>query len=379
MNFTNLIRFLDSLPEMGIPGVDMAIYQHHKPVFRYGAGFRDRENRIPVSGDETYFAYSCTKPMTATCALMLFEKGEFLLSDPLYEYMPEFKNMTVAETDAQGNVRMRPARRDIRIRDLFTMSAGFNYTLRSPETLKVLEETGGLAPTRAVVAALSKIPLSFDPGEHWQYSLCHDVLAALVETVSGMRFETYMTKNLFEPLGMTMSSLHLTPAQEKKLASQYRRDEKNNVHRIGNECGYILGPSYDSGGAGLITCVNDYIRFADALACGGVGATGERILTRPTIELMRLNCLNAAQMKDFNWPQMIGYGYGLGVRTMIDRTQGALSPVGEFGWGGAAGAYVLIDCEHELSAYFAEHMLNSYEPFVHPRLRNLIYSCMESD
>ena len=379
MNFENLIRFLDSLPEMGIPGVDMVIYQRHKPIFRYGAGFRDRENRLPIEGDETYFAYSCTKPLTAVCALQLLEKGCFLLSDPLKDYMPEFGDMTVAETDAQGNVRVRPAKREIRIRDLFTMSAGFNYSLQTPELRKAMEQSGGLAPTRGTLSALSRQPLDFDPGERWQYSLCLDVLAALVEVVSGMRFETYMAKNLFEPLGMTMSSLHPTPAQQKKMAAQYRRDEKNNVLRIDSACAHVLGPQYDSGGAGLVTCVNDYIRFADALACGGVGATGERILTRPTIDLMRENCLNPAQMKDFNWRQLAGYGYGLGVRTLIDRTQGALSPIGEFGWGGAAGAYVMIDCDRELSAYFAEHMLNSYEPYVHPRLRNLIYACLESD
>lgn len=379
MNFTHLIHFLDSLPEMGIPGVDMVIYRQHKPIFRYGAGFRDRESRLPIEGDETYFAYSCTKPLTAVCALRLMEQGAFLLTDPLSEYMPEFRNMTVEENDERGSVRVRPARREIRIRDLFTMSAGFRYNLQEPSILRAIVASGGLAPTREIISALAEAPLSFDPGERWQYSLCLDVLAALVETVSGMRFETYMAKNLFEPLGMRMSSLHLTPAQQKKLAAQYRRDDRGNVHRIDSECSYILGPAYDSGGAGLITSVNDYIRFADALACGGVGVTGERILTRPTVDLMRENFLNPTQMKDFNWPQMAGYGYGLGVRTLTDRTQGSLSPLGEFGWGGAAGAYVMIDCERQLSAYFAEHMLNSLEPYVHPRLRNLVYACVEAD
>jgi len=88
--------------------------------------------------------------------------------------------------------------------------------------------------------------------------------------------------------------------------------------------------------------------------------------------------LGDTQMKDFNWIQMTGYGYGLGVRTMVDRSRGSLSPVGEFGWGGAAGAYILIDPEREMSVYFAEHMRNSLEPFVHPRIRNILYACLES-
>ena len=108
-----------------------------------------------------------------------------------------------------------------------------------------------------------------------------------------------------------------------------------------------------------------------------MGLTGERILSPAAIELMRENHLTPAQMTDFNWPQMVGYGYGLGVRTLVSRAAGgALSPAGEFGWGGAAGAYTLIDPEHQLSVYFAEHMLNSCEPYVHPRLRNLLYAAL---
>lgn len=378
MNFSALERFLDSLvEEKGIPGVDLIVYRHHKPIFRYGAGYSDREARKAIAGDETYFVYSCTKPLTAVCAMQLFENGEFLMDDPLSEFMPEFRSMQVRELDAQGRETLRPARREIMIRDLFTMAAGFNYDLHSAPLERARAESGAQAPTRRMVAALAEQPLYFDPGTRWSYSLCHDVLAALVEVISGMRFETYMKKRLFEPLGMTFSTLHATAAQEKRMARQYRRESDGTVRPVEMACGYVLGPAYDSGGAGLVTGVNDYIRFSDALACGGLGATGERILARASIDLMRTNHLSPAQMRDLTWPQLAGYGYGLGVRTLIDRTRGALSPLGEFGWGGAAGAYTLIDPEREVSLFFAEHMLNSLEPYVHPRLRNLLYKCLE--
>ena len=172
--------------------------------------------------------------------------------------------------------------------------------------------------------------------------------------------------------------MHLTDAIKSRLAMQYLNEDGKGIRPIGAENFYVLGPAYDSGGAGLITSVDDYIRFADMLAMGGVGATGERILSKAAIDLMRLNHLNDVQMKDINWIQMTGYGYGLGVRTMTDKTRGSLSPVGEFGWGGAAGAYVLIDPEREMSVYFAEHMRNSLEPFVHPRIRNILYACLEA-
>ena len=378
MDFSHLRAFLDELVEGIIPGVDLAVSIHHKTVFRHHAGFADKEKGLRMKGDETYFGYSVTKLLTCVCALTLFEKGAFLMSDPIKEYLPEFGDMQVAEIDNTGNVSLHKAKRDITFRDLFTMTAGLNYNLGTKELLETVKSTGGEAPTREIMRAIAKSPLSFDPGEHWQYSLCHDVLGGLIEVISGMRFETYMKKTLFEPLEMKSSALHLTDSLSERLAMQYINEDEKGVKPIHTQNPYVLGSKYDSGGAGLITSVEDYLRFADMLAMGGVGATGERILSKATIDLMRTNHLNDVQMKDFNWIQMTGYGYGLGVRTMVDRSRGSLSPVGEFGWGGAAGAYVLIDPERELAVYFAEHMRNSLEPFVHPRIRNILYSCLEA-
>ncbi len=378
MDFSNLRAFLNEITEGVIPGVDLAVYIRHKPVFRHASGFSNKEKGTRIKGNETYFGYSVTKLLTCVCALTLFEKGAFLMSDPIREYLAEFKDMQVAEIDPAGSVRLRPAKRDITFRDLFTMTAGLDYNLGTKDIVETVKNTNGEAPTREIMRAIAKSPLSFDPGEHWQYSLCHDVLGGLIEVISGMRFETYMKKTLFEPLEMKSSALHLTDALQARLAMQYQNEDEKGVNPIGTQNHFVLGNKYDSGGAGLITSVEDYIRFADMLAMGGVGATGERILSRATIDLMRTNHLNNTQMKDFNWIQMTGYGYGLGVRTMVDRSRGSLSPTGEFGWGGAAGAYVLIDPEREMSVYFAEHMRNSLEPFVHPRIRNILYACLEA-
>ena len=362
MDFSKLRSFLNEICEDRIPGADLAVYMRHKCVFRHAAGFSDKETGVKIKGDETYFGYSVTKLLTCVCALTLFEKGAFLMTDPIREYLTEFSDMQVLEIDPAGKMNLRPAKRDITFRDLFTMTAGLDYNLGSKEILDAVSRTGGEAPTREIMKAIAKSPLSFDPGERWQYSLCHDVLGGLIEVISGMRFETYMKKTLFEPLEMKSSALHLNDALKSRLAMQYLNEDEKGVNPIGAVNPYVLGSAYDSGGAGLVTTVDDYIRFADMLANFGVGATGERILSRATVELMRANHLNDVQMKDFNWIQMTGYGYGLGVRTMVDPTRGSLSPVGEFGWGGAAGAYVLIDPEREMSVYFAEHMRNSLEP-----------------
>ena len=374
MNFKMLDEFLDSLIPFGIPGVDMIVMQDHKPIYRHSAGWRDREAGLPVRGDELYFMYSCSKVITVTAGMQLFEKGRFLLDTPVSEFIPEFGNMMVETADGS----LKKAEKPILMRHLFSMTGGLNYDRNTDAIKAVAERTQGHCPTVDVAKAIAQTPLSFEPGEHWQYSLCHDVLAAVVEVISGMRFRDYVKKNIFDPLGMTRSRYHMIPGTESEYAAQYRYDDaRHTADPIGLNADYVLGDEYDSGGAGVISCVDDYAKFVDAMACGGIGATGAQILGRPAIDLMRMNQLGEVQMRDFNWSQMTGYGYGLGVRTVVDKAKGGvLSPIGEFGWGGAAGAYVMIDPENRLSAFYAQHMLNNKEPYVHPRLRNILYSCM---
>lgn len=373
MNFKALDEFLDSLIPYGIPGVDMAVMQEHKQIYRRSAGMRNREAGLPMRGDELYFMYSCSKVITCTAAMQLFEKGKFLLNTPLYEFIPEYRTMTVKDKD--GN--LLKAKKPILMKHLFSMTAGLNYDLRSDAIKAVAAATDGHCPTVEVAKALAQNPLSFEPGDHWQYSLCHDVLAATVEVISGMKFRDYVKQNIFEPLGMTRSCYHKDDIADEAFAAQYRYDDaKQLAEPIGLNADYILGDEYDSGGAGVISCVDDYAKFVDAMANGGVGATGEQIIGQPAIDLMRINQLGETQMVDFNWEQMTGYGYGLGVRTVVDKSKGVLSPIGEFGWGGAAGAYVMIDPANKLSIFYAQHMLNNKEPYVHPRLRNITYSCL---
>jgi len=366
--------FLDSLMDCGIPGADAVVMRDHEIIYRHQAGWRDREAGGKLRGDELYFMYSCSKPVTVTAAMQLLERGRFLLSDPLCEYLPEFRDMLVKGPDGC----LLRAKKPILIGHLFSMTAGFDYDLHSPALEAMKRETQGRCPTREVARAIAKGPLSFEPGARWQYSLCHDVLAALVEAVSGERFADYVKEHIFDPLGMTRSAFHMTPGTEGQFARQYRySDERRAAEPVALKAEHVLGPEHDSGGAGVVSCVADYARFADAMACGGVGATGERILSGAAIDLMRENQLDEAQLKDFNWPQLLGYGYGLGVRTMMNRAAGgSLSSVGEFGWGGAAGAYLMIDPGNRLSVFYAQHMLNNKEPYVHPRIRNIVYGCL---
>lgn len=371
MQFQKLSDLLDSFLEIGIPGVDCVVYQDHEEAFRHRAGYSDLEQKLPITGKETYFLFSCSKVVTCAAALTLLERGKFLLTDPLAAYIPEFSEMVLTNGEK--------AKTEIKIRDLFTMSAGFTYDIASPSITQVIREKDGRATTLDVVRAIAKEPLSFEPGTHWQYSLCHDVLAGLVEVVSGKRFGEYVTETIFEPLGMTKTSFGVSDKNQEQLAPLYRfNDETNRPELQKSECIYTLTPEYDCGGAGMVSCTDDYILFADALANGGVGKNGSRILSPATVDLMRTNCLEGAALTDLNWIQHTGYGYGLGVRTMIDRAKGgAIGPVGEFGWGGAAGSYVLIDPNSRTALFYCQHMLNNKEPYTHPRLRNVLYACVD--
>ena len=146
---------------------------------------------------------------------------------------------------------------------------------------------------------------------------------------------------------------------------------------MGKGVAHVLGPEYDSGGAGVTTSISDYSKFASALANGGVGQNGEQIISASMIELMRTNQLNEYQRSGMTWSQLKGYGYGLGVRTLIDKAQaGSCGNLGEFGWGGAAGATLLVDPDLHLSVAYAHHMLNPQEGYYQPRLRNIVYSCL---
>lgn len=384
--------FMNALTAWIYPGNSIVVYKDREEVFRYQSGFANLEKAIPMGGEELFNIYSCSKVATVVSALQLYERGRFLLSDPLSEFFPEYRDMYVR--DAKG--RVKKAENPITLRHLFTMTAGFSYDMNTATFQRARDLTQGRMDTLSVIRCLAEDPLSFEPGSHWQYSLCHDVLAAVVELVSGMRFCDYVRKNIFEPLGMADSYYHLTPQLEARMAEQYtfvtadsagqrleelqsaKQSDQGVVQNVGKSASYRLGSQYDSGGAGIITSVCDYAKFACALANGGVGPNGERILSAGTIELLRANQLGPVQLEDYNWPQLAGYGYGLGVRTMMDRARsGSNGSVGEFGWGGAAGANVLVDPDRHVSLFFAQHMLNPHEEHYQPRLRNVLYACLQ--
>ncbi len=390
MDFTNLKGFLDKMvKEYNTPGVDCIVYKEHEEIFRYYTGMRDIENNIKTDGNELYIIFSMTKMLTCTCALQLFEQGKYLMSDPVSRYLPEFENMRVASsytdngadvaqgkaTDGQNKTAAGCAKKPITIKDLFTMSAGLDYNIDAPYIKEAVAQ--GKTSTREIVASLSNTVLSFEPGTKFQYSLCHDVLGALIEVWSGKSLGEYMKDHLFTPLGMKDTFFGVPKDKERlsRMAVRYTYDENRLPERLPLECHYQLSADYESGGAGLTSSAEDYALFLDALANGGIGKNGNRILSPATVELMGTNHLTGTRSRDF-YPLREGYGYGLGVRVHTDKADsGSLSPIGEFGWDGAAGAFSLVDTKNKLSlTYFQE--IHNWDLRYQTELKNALYSCL---
>lgn len=345
--FTKLTEFLDSQLDSGIPGFDFILYHDGKCVYRHMNGYSDYENKIKMKGDERYNIYSCSKLITCTSALMLFERGMFKLEDKLSDYMPEFKDMTVRQPDGT----ITDAKNPITIRDLFRMTAGFTYDLTLPSIIKGKAETDGKCPTREMMKYIAKEPLAFEPSEGWQYSICHDVLAALVEVISGNRFGNFVKQNIFDPMGMTHTTFLLPDNELDTISPQYRYDDQKGVlERVGNEVQtYKLGSEFESGGAGCISTIEDYIKFIE-------GIRTFRLLSEDTVKLLSTDTLSQELFDNYYLEQFKtrGYGYGLGVRCYR-----AGSDITDFGWDGAAGSHYAIYIENKITLVYTQHVLNS--------------------
>ena len=386
MDFKYVTRFLESLSARGIVGCDLAVALDGKIIYRHMTGMADREAGRKIAADSIYRMYSMTKPITCAAALQLYEQGRFLMSDPVANFLPEFANMKVAFTKPDGQkAEPVPAQRQITMRDLFTMSSGLNYDLESPSLLALYKKPGGFttAPgnftTREFAAAIAKEPLQFEPGTHFLYSLSHDVLGAVIEVISGKRLGEYFRENIFVPLGMKNTWFRVPEGELGRVAYCYEpQADGAESKRLPYENKYQRGAQMESGGAGLCSTVEDYLKFASAMANLGKLPGGKRILGKGAVELMRMDHLDPARQADFDWIQFRGYSYGLGVRTLVDpAVAGAFGTPGEFGWGGAAGTYMLMDPAKNLSLVYAQQAMPNDEPYVHPRLRNLVYRAIE--
>lgn len=373
IDLQKITEYLDSLVEGGVPSVDCIVMQDHKQVYRHTAGTADAARAQAVSQDQLYIMFSMTKVQTMTALMTLVEQGKVSLSDPVGKYLPAYNDLMVETPD--GAV---PAKTQLLIWHLVSMQSGLDYDLARPGIVRVLKERGPKATTREIVDAFTESPLKFEPGSHFLYSLSHDVVAAVIEVAGGMSFGEYLKKTIWEPVGMT-NTFFAKPdnAGLPRLAQQWICNERGEIVTMEQTCNYQLSEAYESGGAGLISCAEDYARLGDMLACGGTAANGAKILRPESVELIKKNLLGEASRRDIAMTMgRVGYGYGIGMQVLMEPAKiGSTSPAGVFGWDGAAGSCVTMDTASKTALVYIEHVRNHGYSYgnIHPTLRDMVF------
>ena len=353
------------IKEKNIPYLDIIVKKEHETILRC---YDSREKK--ATGKENIFLFSCTKPMTVACVLHLVEEGKLSLDDEVAKYLPAYANTFLKNGEKTKN--------KMRIQHLLAMTGGLSYRLPQP-VKDLLIQTENKATTIEVVSQFIKEPLQFEPGERFEYSFCHDVLAAVIEVVSGKRFSEYMREVFFLPLGMQSTGFHTEQLLE--MQKLYQAKTSGEIVEIPIENEFVFGENYDSGGAGIISTVEDYARFVDLMACGGESENGYRLLKKKTVKLLRQETIASLGLDNsFTCVQGDDYGYGLGVRVRKKETSWGL-PVGEFGWDGAAGTYIMADPINKISVVIGMHLRGWTNVFKgeHLRLVQCVYEDMKEE
>lgn len=343
--------------ERDLPYLDLRVYQGYTPVYQYLRG---------DDGCAFLQIYSMSKIVTVVSAMMLVEQGRLSLADPVDKFLPEFAH-TIYCLD--GEVLANPNR--MTVWNLLTMTSGLSYDVDTEQIHAVTKELGQGALLRDYAKAFAKTPLSFPSGAAFQYSLSHDLLAAVVEVVSGMSFAEFAEKFVFEPLEMESSTFYNT---EEGIFPMLVCDDDCNVTPAPFHNYLLLSDAYISGGAGMNTRLCDYAKLIKALANGGAAENGVRILREETVNAIREPLLSHDFVKaDFNW-QGDDYGYGLGVRVREVDTDWGLRR-GKFGWDGAAGSFWLVDPERKVSIVMGMNTLSWEKKYlgIHMEITEMIY------
>jgi CubicO group peptidase (beta-lactamase class C family) len=319
--------------ERKIAGAVAAVAQHGKTIYLEPAGVQDLETRAPMTGRSLFRIYSMTKPVTAAAVMMLYETGRFSLSDPVSKYLPEFKDVKVAQPDGT----LRPPAREITVQDLLLHTSGLSH--RSADlyqAAKVRVRTDTLAQ---FVAKITRTPLMEDPGTRFRYSEGTTVLGRLVEIWSGKPFDVFLEERIFKPLGMADTSFWVRPEQRARLATVYQSAPGGRLtpFEIEPEVPFTERPRLLEGAVGLVSTVPDFMRFSQMLLNRGE-LNGTRLLAAKTVDMMVANGLPAGVLKARGNGTR---GWGLGNVDVARDT-------GEYGWDGSAGTIFTVDPRREL-------------------------------
>ena len=372
-----------------LPGTLVRVLHRGETVYSNVQGYADLSAGRPLADDSIFRIYSMTKPITSVALMMLVEEGKLQLDDPVHRYIPSWKDLKVYEggTLKTGWKTAAPSRPMLVI-DLLRHTAGLTYGFQlntnvdsAYRHLGIGEIEKGEMTLERMIDLLAKVPLEFSPGDWWNYSVATDVVGWLVQVVSGEPFEQFLERRIFRPLGMVDTGFHVREGQGHRLATCYQPSPKGGivVQDQAETSSFLQAPSFVSGGGGLVSTADDYLKFAEALRTGA-----PRLLGRKTLELMTANHLPSG--KDL--PQLsrsafseaaydgVGFGLGFATTTAVHKTMVAGNN-GDYFWGGAASTFFWIDPAEEMTVLFLTQLIPSSTWPVRRQLRTMIYAAVE--
>ncbi len=381
----DLDQLLESFVKRGLPGCSLKVVQRGNTLYEGCFGAADLDTQKPVTGNSLFRQASMSKIPLYTVMMMLYERGRFLLTDPIGDYLPEWKESQKYVRHPNGYVDIVPTQNPIRIQDVLSMKCGLPYcnsdaptddlTLRGmQECMRPLWAKGHYTLAEQL-KAVSKAPLAFEPGAHWLYGFSSELAAGIIETVCEKPVNDVFAEMLFEPLGMHDTAAIFRSDEQERLVTLYQRNAEGRLIPGPDffDKKHLPGAEHEAGWARLYSSTDDYSRLMQMLACGGV-CDGRRIMSKTTIDLMRTNTLSEEQLADF--PDA-GYGYGYGFRTVIDPAAGNLNAsLGAFGWTGGFGTWCEADPQEGLSIVYMHNLLPNDEQYYHPRVRTAAYGLL---
>ena len=380
-------RFVD---DGRLPGWQLAVARDGEIAHVSKHGWMDMEAKKPVADDTIYRIASMTKPICGVAAMILWEEGLFELKDFVYRFIPAFRDQKVFRSGSVTNPRLDAINEPMEMWHLFTHTAGLTYGFMHAHPVDTMYRNAGFewgVPDKdlaGICEDLAALPLLFQPGAEWNYSMSIDVLGRVVEVLSGMKLGEFMKKRIFDPLGMTDTAFHCPEDKADRLAAAYMLNPKDRtaLRMPGAPMGSQSDPKAHMGGGGLVSTMSDYMKFALMLRGGGE-LNGVRILSPRTVEYMATNHLPGnADLTSFGRPLFSetafdGVGFGLSMSVTLDPAAAKVpGSVGDYGWGGAYSTIFTVDPVEDLVYMFMTQLLPSSAHPIRPQFKQMVHQSL---
>ena len=383
------------IKEDQLNGATAIILRNGKIVYHKSFGFANKQQNVPMKNDNIFRIASMTKPIISVAAMMLYEEGRFLLTDPISKFIPEFKDPVVLDkyNATDTTYTTVPAKREITMRDIFAHTSGIGYAQIGSGTANAIyyrhKINGGIgtpySTLKDVITRLAKLPLFTQPGEEFYYGLNTDVLGYLIEVISGMPLDKYLQQKIFEPLSMKDTYFFLPKEKQARLVPLYVQQGSKIKLQIQDSLIDLNGTfsrdfpktsngTYFSGGAGLSSTAYDYALFGQMLLNGGE-LNGKRILSQGTIRLMTSNQIGDHLMwGDANKTRRFGLGFGI-LTEYAERT--TMIPAGSYGWDGMFASHYWTDPKNKMVVVFMRNIWPTDHWDYGDRIKPLIYQALK--